>query len=102
MFGKTNHIHFVGIGGIGMSGMAELLFKLGFTISGSDQNLSDRTNALSKLGIDINKGHSKNHIKNTDVVVYSSAIRQNNPELIQAQSGIVFYGQWAHFLRLTV
>ena len=48
MFGKTNHIHFVGIGGIGMSGMAELLHKLGFNISGSDQNRSERTDNLKE------------------------------------------------------
>ena len=51
MFGKTNHIHFIGIGGIGMSGMAELLHKLGFNISGSDMSSSDRTKDLNNLGI---------------------------------------------------
>ena len=57
MFGKTNHIHFVGIGGIGMSGMAELLYKLGFTISGSDQNSSERTKNLQTMGLHISEGH---------------------------------------------
>ena len=50
MFGKTNNIHFVGIGGIGMSGMAELLHKLGFKVSGSDQKISERTDSLKKMG----------------------------------------------------
>ena len=49
MFGKTNHIHFIGIGGVGMSGMAELLHKLGFNISGSDQNKSERTENLKEM-----------------------------------------------------
>jgi UDP-N-acetylmuramate--alanine ligase len=86
MFGKTNHIHFVGIGGIGMSGMAELLHKLGFTISGSDQNMSERTESLSSLGITINQGHAGNHVNGADVVVYSSAVKKDNPEILQAGS----------------
>ena len=75
MFGKTNHIHFVGIGGIGMSGMAELLHKMGFNISGSDLTLSDRTNNLQKLGLTIVGGHSNININGADVVVYSSAVK---------------------------
>ena len=62
MFGKTNHIHFVGIGGIGMSGMAELLYKLGFNISGSDQNRSERTENLKVMGLTISEGHSKRNV----------------------------------------
>ena len=85
MFGKTNHIHFVGIGGIGMSGMAELLYKLGFKISGSDLNTSDRTESLEKLGLIIKKGHNKSNINNADVVVYSSAINKDNPEIKAAE-----------------
>ncbi len=81
MFGNTNHIHFIGIGGIGMSGMAELLYKLGFKISGSDQVESDRTASLSKLGIRIIIGHNLKNIEKSDVVVYSSAISQSNPEI---------------------
>jgi len=81
MFGETKHIHFVGIGGIGMSGIAELLYKLGFKISGSDQIESDRTNSLNKIGIKIIIGHNKNNIHESDVVVYSSAINISNPEI---------------------
>jgi len=84
MFGKTKHIHFIGIGGIGMSGMAELLHKLGFHISGSDLTFSERTNNLQKLGIIITKGHDAKNIINPDVVVYSSAINQNNSEIYAA------------------
>ena len=82
MFGKTNHIHFIGIGGIGMSGMAELLHKLGFCISGSDQNRSERTDNLKEIGLTISEGHSQGNVNGADVVVYSSAIQQDNPEIL--------------------
>ena len=81
IFGKTKHIHFVGIGGIGMSGMAELLHNHGFEISGSDINTSDRTEHLKSIGITVYKGHSNNHIKKTDLIVYSSAVNLENPEI---------------------
>jgi len=84
MFGKTKHIHFIGIGGIGMSGMAELLYKLGFTITGSDQNNSERTDQLKALGLKIKLGHSSSNINNADVIVYSSAVPLNNPEIKSA------------------
>ncbi len=85
MFRKTKHIHFIGIGGIGMSGMAELLFRLGYYISGSDNQISDRTIHLSQIGIDISIKHNKKNIKNCDVVVFSSAINNNNQEIIEAK-----------------
>ena len=84
MFGKTNHIHFIGIGGIGMSGMAELLHKLGFNISGSDLKRSERTDNLQNLGINISEGHRTTNINGPDVVVYSSAINNDNPEMSAA------------------
>ncbi|NQU66804.1 MAG: UDP-N-acetylmuramate--L-alanine ligase [Candidatus Marinimicrobia bacterium] len=86
MFGKTKHIHFVGIGGIGMSGMAELLHSLGFSISGSDKSFSERTHHLSSLGIQIFEGHHEKNVKTCDVLVYSSAVRLDNPEIGAAQS----------------
>ena len=86
MFGKTNHIHFVGIGGIGMSGMAELLFKLGFNISGSDQNSSERTKNLKTMGLHISEGHSGKNVNGADVVVYSSAVQRDNPEILAAEN----------------
>ena len=85
MFGKTNHIHFVGIGGIGMSGMAELLYKLDFNISGSDQNRSERTDSLKDMGLTIIEGHSASNINGADVVVYSSAVQLDNPEILSAK-----------------
>ena len=84
MFGKTNHIHFVGIGGIGMSGMAELLYKLGFNISGSDLKRSERTDNLQNLGITISEGHRNTNINGADVIVYSSAVKNDNPEICAA------------------
>ena len=77
IFGKTKHIHFIGIGGIGMSGMAELLFNHGFIISGSDILESERIKHLKKIGLKINIGHKTDNIKNCDLVVYSSAINKS-------------------------
>ena len=85
MFRKTKHIHFIGIGGIGMSGMAELLFKLGYKISGSDKQASEITSHLSSIGVDISIKHSKKNIQNADVVVFSSAIKTNNIEICSAK-----------------
>ena len=84
MYRKQYHIFFVGIGGIGMSGIAELLLNLGYRVSGSDIAMSDVTQRLEKLGGKIFNGHHANHIKDVDVVVTSSAIRQENPEVTAA------------------
>ncbi len=86
MFGKTQTIHFIGIGGIGMSGMAELLHKLGFEITGSDKSISERTKHLTSLGVHVFEGHKHSHIHDADVVVYSSAVDLNNPEIIEANN----------------
>ena len=85
MFGKIKKIHFVGIGGIGMSGMADLLINLGFEVSGSDINTTDITKGLESKGARIFKGHSKDNIEDCDVVVYSSAVMLDNPELVTAK-----------------
>ncbi len=85
MFGKIKKIHFVGIGGIGMSGMAELLHCLGFSISGSDMRDSERTRHLTKLGLSIFIGHHSNNINDCDVLVYSSAVNYENPEVKYAK-----------------
>ena len=82
VFNNTKHLHFVGIGGIGMSGMAELLHNHGFKITGSDINESDRTNYLSnKNNIKIYYTHNEKNIIGSDVIIYSSAVNINNPEL---------------------
>lgn len=85
LLGRIKHIHFVGIGGAGMSGIAEVLHNLGYTVSGSDKYESGITNRLQSLGINIVKGHTSEHVDGSDVVVYSSAVGQDNPELQEAR-----------------
>ena len=84
MYQKKYHIHFVGIGGIGMSGIAELLLNLGYRVSGSDIAPSDITRRLGKLGGTIYTGHAADNLKDVDVVVTSSAIDADNPEVALA------------------
>ncbi len=79
-------IHFVGIGGIGMSGIAELLRNQGYEISGSDLKESDTTRRLAAMGCTIFYGHHPDHVKNAHVVVMSSAVQANNPEIIAARN----------------
>ena len=85
MYRKKYHIHFVGIGGIGMSGIAELLLNLGYTVSGSDLRSSDLTERLRSLGGIVHEGHAAEQIEGADVVVVSSAVRSDNPEVQAAQ-----------------
>ena len=89
MYQKTYHIHFVGIGGIGMSGIAELLLNLGYQVSGSDEISSDITENLKKLGGVIYKGHAGTQIQGADVVVISSAISAENPEVAAARKASI-------------
>ena len=83
---KTKHIHFVGIGGIGMSGIAELLLNLGYKVSGSDLHSSAITDNLVRLGGIIFTGHKSDWIEGADVVVTSSAISATNPEVVHARA----------------
>ena len=85
MYKKDQHIHFVGIGGIGMSGIAELLLNLGYRVSGSDLKRTDLTQRLASLGAAVYYGHVQENITDVDVVVISSAVRPDNPELMAAQ-----------------
>ncbi|HEX3644992.1 MAG TPA: UDP-N-acetylmuramate--L-alanine ligase [Vicinamibacterales bacterium] len=89
MLGKTRHVHFVGIGGIGMSGIAELLANLGFEVSGSDARRSAVTERLTTLGIRVDLGHDAAQIGDADVVVISSAVRPANPEVVEAARRLV-------------
>jgi UDP-N-acetylmuramate--alanine ligase len=89
MYRKEYHIHFVGIGGIGMSGIAELLLNLNYKVSGSDIKESDITKNLGEIGGIIHKGHAAEHITGADVVVTSSAIGSENPEVMAAQKGSI-------------
>ena len=77
-------IHFIGIGGIGMSGLAQIMYNTGFTIQGSDLNRNKNTERLIKLGIPIYFGHSKKNLKKATMIIISSAIKKNNKELIAA------------------
>ncbi len=85
VLGKTRRIHFVGVGGIGMSGIAELLVNLGYEVSGSDAKRSPTTDRLASLGVQVRIGHHTDNVGDVDVVVFSSAVRQDNPELAVAR-----------------
>ncbi len=86
MFSSIKKIHFVGIGGIGMSGIAEILLDQGFLVSGSDKQLSEITDRLEKLGATIYKDHDSAHVTlDVDALVYSSAVSLDNPEVQEAQ-----------------
>lgn len=82
---KNKTIHLIGIGGIGMSGLAEILYSLGFKVQGSDKINNSNVKRLEKLGIKVFIGHDKQHIAGVDIVAYSSAIQADNVELITAQ-----------------
>ncbi|WP_437298718.1 UDP-N-acetylmuramate--L-alanine ligase [Sorangium sp. So ce426] len=84
--GRVRHVHFVGIGGVGMSGLAEILRSLEFEVSGSDLKESSTTRRLTSLGVRIDIGHRAENVRGVDVVVYSSAIRPENPELTEARA----------------
>src|SRR5271170_1599501 len=82
---EETQLHFVGIGGIGMSGIAEVFLNQGYRITGSDLHESDSTRRLVQLGAKIAIGHRAENIKGANVVVVSSAIRRDNPELLEAK-----------------
>ena len=86
MFAKIQRIHFVGIGGIGMSGIAEVLLNLGYKISGSDLKSSAITQRLANLGATIFEGHRAENVAGAEVVVASSAVPSDNPEIVEARS----------------
>jgi len=85
LLGRTRRIHFVGVGGIGMSGIAELLANLGYDVSGSDAKTSDMTDRLARLGVRIVRGHDASNLGAADVVVTSSAIQAGNVEVEEAR-----------------
>ncbi|NJD92165.1 MAG: UDP-N-acetylmuramate--L-alanine ligase [Geobacter sp.] len=85
MYGKIEKIHFVGIGGIGMSGIAEVLLNLGYKVSGSDLRGSDTTERLVSLGAEVGIGHKAENLQSVDVVVISSAVHDDNPEVVEAK-----------------
>ncbi len=98
MYKKSKHIHFVGIGGIGMSGIAELLLNLGYRVSGSDLRSSDITRHLESLGGTVYQGHQADNISGADVVVASTAVASDNPEVAAARNGLIPVVQRAEML----
>ncbi|MDR0311455.1 MAG: Mur ligase domain-containing protein, partial [Acidobacteriota bacterium] len=85
MFRGNHELHFTGIGGIGMSGIAELLLNLGCRVSGSDLKPGPVIDRLRALGGEIDIGHSADHVRSADVVIISSAVRPDNPEVVEAR-----------------
>jgi UDP-N-acetylmuramate--alanine ligase len=85
MFFKPQPVHFVGIGGIGMSGLAEVLLELGYRVTGSDLKLSPATERLAARGAVIFEGHAAHHLSGANAVVVSSAVREDNPEVAEAR-----------------
>ncbi|MCX7737937.1 MAG: UDP-N-acetylmuramate--L-alanine ligase [Hydrogenothermaceae bacterium] len=84
--GKVRKVHFIGIGGSGMNGIAELLLNQGYTITGSDIKENQAIQRLKELGAKIYIGHSEENVKDVDVVVYSSAVKMDNPEILKAKN----------------
>src|SRR4051812_23384886 len=85
MLGRTRRVHFVGIGGIGMSGIAELLANLGYEVTGSDLRSSDVTARLATLSVRVTRGHAAANVGLADVVVVSSAVDDANTEVMEAR-----------------
>ncbi len=83
--GRVRHVHFIGVGGIGMSGLAEILRTLEFDVSGSDLREGENTRNLQRLGVRIDVGHRAENVRGADVVVYTSAVSPDNPELLEAK-----------------
>ena len=86
MYGKTHRIHFIGVGGAGMSGLAEVLLNMGYQVSGSDLKATDVTDRIVTLGGRVFLGHTSSNVEGAQVVVYSSAVRPDNPELVRARA----------------
>ncbi len=87
--GRIKHLHFVGIGGAGMGGIAEILLNEGYTISGSDLQENAMTRHLQKLGAQIKRGHHEDHICQADVIIYSSAVSPDNLEIKAARNALI-------------
>jgi UDP-N-acetylmuramate--alanine ligase len=83
---KVKNIHFVGIGGSGMSGIAEVLLNLGYTVSGSDLGSNAATERLARLGAKISRGHAAEHVRGADAIVTSTAVKHDNPEVQAARA----------------
>jgi UDP-N-acetylmuramate--alanine ligase len=89
MYGRTHRLHFIGIGGSGMSGLAEVLLNMGYQVSGSDLRASEATERIVQRGGRVFVGHAPSNVEGAQVVVYSTAVRDDNPELIAARTAQV-------------
>ncbi|MBA2501478.1 MAG: UDP-N-acetylmuramate--L-alanine ligase [Pyrinomonadaceae bacterium] len=89
MFRRIQHVHLVGIGGIGMSGIAEVLVNLNFRVSGSDVRRSNVTERLQSLGVEFSEGHTAENVGDAHVVVRSTAVRDDNPEFVEARRRLI-------------
>src|SRR6187549_87404 len=99
MFRKADtKVHFVGIGGMGMCGIAEVLVNMGYTVSGSDHGSSEITRHLEGIGARVARGHSADNVEDADVVVVSSAIKGYNPEVEAARARAIPVIQRAEML----
>lgn len=97
---KNKKVHFIGIGGISMSGLAAVLLNNGFKVSGSDSKESEITNKLKESGAQIYIGHKSDNLKNVDLVVYTAAIPSDNPEIVEAKKNNIDLMDRAEFLGL--
>jgi len=88
-FGRTRKLHFIGIGGSGMSGIAEILLNMGYAVSGSDLSESAAVRHLKSLGAQVALGHARGNVGDADVVVISSAVRPDNPEIMEARGRFI-------------
>src|SRR5580765_6401974 len=89
MYGRTHRIHFIGIGGAGMSGLAEVLLNMGYEVSGSDLRASDVTARIVQRGGRVFIGHAAANVEGAQVVVFSTAVPDDNPELVAARTAQV-------------
>ncbi len=85
LLNKNNKIHMIGIGGVSMSGIADILLSMGYTVTGSDMNKSSVTDRLEKQGIKITIGHFAENVHGANIVVYTAAVKQDNPEIVEAK-----------------
>ena len=86
---RIHCVHFVGIGGSGMSGIAEVMLSLGYAVQGSDLKPNKQTKRLENLGANVFIGHARDHIQNADAVVVSSAVDETNPEVAAAREAVL-------------
>lgn len=98
---KYKHIHMIGIGGISMSGIAEILHNFGILVTGSDATRSKITDRLSSRGIFVSIGHDLSLVKKSDLVVYSAAIKPNDPELVEAKANNIKAVERSDFVRIS-